>query len=508
MSNPRRLRYPVLILSVLLAGAAASAAPDRIPSAPRWEVGFLAGAGLSDGDLQGGPYGMGSVGPVYGIRGARLVGRRFLWFGDLTVAEFPTDLAEGNAERVAVRTGLDLLLGTPGKWNWFASAAAGYAEVDFAKLRADFHRPLASLGGGQRFALRNGTLLRWELRGEALLGNSGLRGDGVQNVELLVGWGIPLGRAGSGGGHDADRDGVPDRRDRCAFTPLGSPVDERGCAIDSDGDRVPDGVDKCPGTPSGARVGSDGCPTDFDRDGVPDGIDTCARTPRGARVDEKGCPLDADGDGVPDGLDRCLDTPAEERVDSVGCPPDSDGDGVPDKGDTCPDTPRGARVDAAGCPSDTDRDGVPDGTDRCPDSSAGAHVGSDGCEAPSSGSSRIAALAEGRGSLVLEGTHFAVGRAELDPESQRILVRVAAALGERRGLRVEIGGHTDATGSEESNFALSRRRAEAVRDFLASEGVDRARLVAIGYGASRPVADNETPEGRAQNRRVELTPLR
>jgi outer membrane protein OmpA-like peptidoglycan-associated protein len=69
---------------------------------------------------------------------------------------------------------------------------------------------------------------------------------------------------------------------------------------------------------------------------------------------------------------------------------------------------------------------------------------------------------------------------------------------------VEVGGHTDSVGSEAYNQGLSERRADAVRDYLMSKGVKASRLTARGYGESRPVASNDTEEGRAENRRVEL----
>jgi len=71
-------------------------------------------------------------------------------------------------------------------------------------------------------------------------------------------------------------------------------------------------------------------------------------------------------------------------------------------------------------------------------------------------------------------------------------------------LNLRVEGHTDATGSDEYNQQLSERRAASVRDFLAQQGVGMNRMVAVGYGASRPVADNQTREGRAKNRRVEI----
>ena len=74
-------------------------------------------------------------------------------------------------------------------------------------------------------------------------------------------------------------------------------------------------------------------------------------------------------------------------------------------------------------------------------------------------------------------------------------------------MRVEIGGHTDDRGGTASNETLSRQRAEAVRDWLVSHGIDTSRLEVRGYGESRPTASNATPEGRARNRRIEFRRL-
>jgi OOP family OmpA-OmpF porin len=72
---------------------------------------------------------------------------------------------------------------------------------------------------------------------------------------------------------------------------------------------------------------------------------------------------------------------------------------------------------------------------------------------------------------------------------------------------VEVAGHTDSVGSEEYNQGLSERRANTVRDYLASKGINASRLTARGYGEGRPVASNDTSEGRQENRRVELVVL-
>jgi OmpA-OmpF porin, OOP family len=74
-------------------------------------------------------------------------------------------------------------------------------------------------------------------------------------------------------------------------------------------------------------------------------------------------------------------------------------------------------------------------------------------------------------------------------------------------VRVEIGGHTDSLGRDSYNLALSERRARSARQYLIGRGVDAGRMTAVGYGEARPIADNETPEGQEENRRVELKVL-
>jgi outer membrane protein OmpA-like peptidoglycan-associated protein len=94
------------------------------------------------------------------------------------------------------------------------------------------------------------------------------------------------------------------------------------------------------------------------------------------------------------------------------------------------------------------------------------------------------------------------------PESGATLTEVANLLKAQPGLRVEVGGHTDNTGEKAHNMELSKARAEAVVAALVSQhGIDPKRLVAKGYGASKPVADNDSTAGKAKNRRVELRKL-
>ena len=280
----------------------------------------------------------------------------------------------------------------------------------------------------------------------------------------------------------------------------------RAASRDADGDGVRDDRDTCPGTPLGARVDANGCPIDSDNDGVPDGIDMCDATPAGARVDARGCPTDSDKDGVYDGLDQCANTPSGVKVDNRGCPLDADKDGVPDGTDKCPGTPLGAKVDAAGCPLDSDKDGVFDGLDRCANTPAGARVDKDGC--PITVSERETELLD-TGKITVRDINFETARWTILPESYRVLDEIGTILVQWPELRIEIGGHADARGSDSYNLDLSQKRAQAVLEYLTGKfpAISTSQYTARGYGESKPVATNATVEGMARNRRVEFTVL-
>ncbi|MES2700746.1 MAG: OmpA family protein [Pseudomonadota bacterium] len=111
----------------------------------------------------------------------------------------------------------------------------------------------------------------------------------------------------------------------------------------------------------------------------------------------------------------------------------------------------------------------------------------------------------GDGILVnLPDVTFAVDSTTISPAMRDVLDRVAQSMIQYPNSLVDVMGHTDSTGSDQYNLDLSRRRAEAVSNFLVSRGVSRARLESIGYGEQYPIADNTTESGRAQNRRVEI----
>ena len=110
--------------------------------------------------------------------------------------------------------------------------------------------------------------------------------------------------------------------------------------------------------------------------------------------------------------------------------------------------------------------------------------------------------------VTLRNIFFETASATLVETSLAELDRLAEALARHPPLRLEVGGHTDAVGSDEANLLLSERRAKAVYDYLVERGVSADRLAYRGYGESRPVATNDTPEGRAANRRTTLSPIK
>ncbi|MBL0182450.1 MAG: OmpA family protein [Chitinophagaceae bacterium] len=107
-------------------------------------------------------------------------------------------------------------------------------------------------------------------------------------------------------------------------------------------------------------------------------------------------------------------------------------------------------------------------------------------------------------SFVLEDCNFETGKADLLPEAFPVLDELVSYLVRKEDERIEIGGHTDNVGTAKSNQVLSENRANTVRNYLITKGIDPNRLTAKGYGFTVPVADNKTVEGRAQNRRTEV----
>lgn len=166
-------------------------------------------------------------------------------------------------------------------------------------------------------------------------------------------------------------------------------------------------------------------------------------------------------------------------------PADSDHDGVIDSADKCPNTVAGAKVDATGCELDGDRDGVVDRLDKCPKTPAGDKVDAVGCGV----------------NFALE-VQFDTNSANIKQESYAELDTFVRFFNDVPSAKGELQGHTDNVGKDAYNLKLSQRRADSVKAYVVSKGVDAARITTKGYGEAQPIADNTTVEGRAANRRV------
>jgi outer membrane protein OmpA-like peptidoglycan-associated protein len=214
-------------------------------------------------------------------------------------------------------------------------------------------------------------------------------------------------------------------------------------------------------------------------------------------------PGDRDRDGIPDDKDKCPDQPEDKDgfQDDDGCPDlDNDGDGVPDKEDACPNKP-GVR-DYNGCPpQDRDGDTLNDPDDACPDDFGPVENG--GCPTDKPNVQLESNQIRLRGTVLFE-----TGKATIRPQSFPLLNEVYTVLTNNPKVGpVRVDGHTDNQGSRSYNLDLSKRRAQAVMNYLIEKGIAAKRLSFAGYGFDKPVADNATPEGRQKNRRVEFTVL-
>jgi outer membrane protein OmpA-like peptidoglycan-associated protein len=201
---------------------------------------------------------------------------------------------------------------------------------------------------------------------------------------------------------------------------------------------------------------------------------------------------------VIDREDNCPNEPGP--ASNAGCPinPDRDNDGVPDNVDRCPDQP--GPKENNGCPlPDRDEDGVPDNIDKCPDVKGKPEY--DGC--PTKDAVKVNVR---RDSIELrEKIHFETNKAVIMPESFDLLNQVVATLVQHPEiLKLRIEGHTDSVGTRPYNLALSQRRAQSVVQYLVNKGIDSTRLSSEGFGMEKPIASNNTEEGRSQNRRVEM----
>ncbi|KPA13780.1 flagellar motor protein MotB [Candidatus Magnetomorum sp. HK-1] len=337
-------------------------------------------------------------------------------------------------------------------------------------------------------------------------------------------------------------------------------------ALDSDHDGVFNTHDECPNTPRGILVNDYGCPKDTDADGVYDSNDQCPTTPKGIVVDEMGCPYDRDQDGVKDYLDKCLETPLGAKVNINGCwiisphflnqccpagrpymdeafmiiqnNPNMCVDiqvstnaleteqsnkelgkfwgqniksylmtkGLSDdriwvtgqsiekaKGSPESLTPITQVIfNPASCTRDRDGDGVYDAVDRCPDTPKGLKVDAYGC--PHMKKKQV--------SIKLD-IKFDSNKSDVKSQFFHHIQKVAQFMKTYPYSKAIIEAHTDSSGDAAYNLKLSQKRADNVRKYIINNfQIPQERIIAIGYGETRPIADNKTLKGKKKNRRA------
>ncbi len=274
---------------------------------------------------------------------------------------------------------------------------------------------------------------------------------------------------------DTDRDGVKDKDDLCPE--ITGKLELAGCP-DKDNDGIADKDDACPDV--AGKPEFKGCP-DKDGDGIIDSEDACPEV--AGKKDMNGCP-DKDNDGVADKDDKCPDMAGKKELS--GCP-DRDGDGLADNDDLCPDIK--GLAEFKGCP-DTDGDGIPDNLDKCPDVFGVAAT--NGCPEKL------------KGAVLEKIVYFDTDKSIALAKNIIDLNEIAAYMNENPDAIISIAGHADWRESVEYNLRLSERRADYVIAYLKKKGMKSEKIEKSFFGESNPIADNNTREGRALNRRVEI----
>jgi outer membrane protein OmpA-like peptidoglycan-associated protein len=446
-----------LSLGVVLCGLLAPL-PARAEF-PDWPTPYIGITGGINGATRNWDLGSGVNGyPGKGVSG--LVGMRlgihfhpqFMFEGQL--AYIP--LSDAGDTNSLLSWDFSLLVGLL-KYNWTPTLNAGLGGYSLVsgKLGKDTD-PRGHVGVGVRGLVLDWLAVRSDLR---VVFSDGFDTPGALNLEWTLGVDFYPWRAAPAAPPpppppaDRDKDGIVDSEDACPDEP--GPKETSGCP-DKDGDKIIDKEDACPDQAGPAAT--KGCP-DKDGDGILDKEDRCPD--KAGPKELKGCP-DTDGDGLADIDDRCPKEAGPKEL--KGCP-DKDGDKVPDIDDKCPDVP--GLIDHQGC--------LPD------------------------------VVKKFTGSI--KGITFATGSAKILAASNKVLDQAITVLKEYPTVRLRIEGHTDNVGKPEKNQKLSQARAESVKAYMEKKGIEADRLEAVGYGDTKPVGDNKTKAGKAQNRRIEFTPL-
>jgi outer membrane protein OmpA-like peptidoglycan-associated protein len=314
---------------------------------------------------------------------------------------------------------------------------------------------------------------------------------------------------GSGDADDDDNDGLTNGEERRLGTnPQNQDTDADGLKDgeeinryktnalqpDTDGDGLSDGDEVF-------KHKTDPAKSDTDTDGLSDGEEV-------TRYNTDPLKLDTDGDGLTDG-----DEVTKHRTDPVKV--DTDGDGLSDW-----DEVKTYNTDPL--KADTDGDGLTDSeevkqhrTSPTKSDTDGGGV-NDGVEVqrktnplnPRDDAAKETIILERGKTVILEGVNFASGSATLTKSSERTLEKAYNALVGNPDILVEIAGYTDNVGKVQANENLSARRAQSVKAWLVKKGIPANRLRTVGKGMRDPIAPNDTPEGRAQNRRIEFHVLK
>ena len=152
-------------------------------------------------------------------------------------------------------------------------------------------------------------------------------------------------------------------------------------------------------------------------------------------------------------------------------------------------------------PGDTDGDGVYDNVDKCKNEFGTAAM--KGCPENDNAADVFEIMNNS-----LKTINFQTGKSQLTEQSFKILDEVVGLMKKEPTYKLSIAGHTDNVGNADANVKLSNERAKTVKDYLLSQGIKSNRFIAIGFGSARPVATNNTPEGKFENRRVEFALVR
>lgn len=370
----------------------------------------------------------------------------------------------------------------------FGSAAAGIRAIDRRLVVGPEAWASSVFSGSDTFFKTRSTPVEWimgihydvvrDFRVGGGVGSGLTRGYGAPELRALLSmeWAPAYGKPRS----DRDRDGVFDDEDACPEQ-YGVRTDDpqtNGCPpkeTDRDHDGIVDEEDACPDTP-GVHTDdpkTNGC-ADSDKDGIVDPVDACPAV-AGVRSDDpkiNGCP-DADGDSVVDAVDACPAVPGvrTDNPKTNGCPPDRDHDDVLDADDACPEVPGPKSPDPAknGCPL---------------------------------------VFVTPKEIKISEQVKFKFDSAVILKESDPLLDAVRQVFVDHPEIkRVRVEGHTDNVGQPAYNKTLSGKRAASVAKWLTDHGIAKDRLVSQGFGMDMPLDTNSTPEGRANNRRVNFVIL-